>query len=467
MMSTSTSAILTVSQLTHQARLILEQGFPMVVVVTGEISNFSSPGSGHWYFTLKDHQAQIRCAMFRNRNQLSRYRPRNGEQVNLYCRISLYEPRGDFQVIGERIEPAGLGSLQQAFEQLQQRLGAEGLFAQQHKQPIPTQPQQIGVITSPTGAAVRDILTVLKRRCPAIPVELFPVAVQGNEAAGQIVRAIQLANQLNQCDVLIVGRGGGSLEDLWPFNEEIVARAIFASRIPVISAVGHETDVTISDFVADLRAPTPSAAAELVAPDQQVWEQRLTQLQRRLRDGWSRQLRSRQHLLQQTQRRLRDPRQYLHTQKQRLDNYEQRLQRLQQRHHAQLRQRLQQLQHRLEFQAPARRLDRQRQQLQDLQQRLQRSISDRLLQQQQRVDQLTMAVTDSGNKKISTAQEQLRTVMQQLHLVSPLATLERGYAILQDERGQVIRRASEVREGNQLLARLAEGQLHLTVDKNK
>ncbi|OIV45744.1 exodeoxyribonuclease VII large subunit, partial [Sodalis sp. TME1] len=262
-----TSLIFTVSRLNKTVRELLE-GEMGQVWLTGEISNFSQPASGHWYFTLKDDRAQVRCAMFRNTNRRTTFSPRNGQQVLVRATLTLYEPRGDYQLIAESMQPAGDGLLQQQFEQLKQQLSDEGLFSQQYKQPLPSPARRVGVITSASGAALHDILQVLKRRDPSLPVVVYPTAVQGQEAPAQIVRAIETANRRAECDVLIVGRGGGSLEDLASFNDERVARAIFASRLPVVSAVGHETDVTIADFVADLRAPTPSAAAELVSRNQ-------------------------------------------------------------------------------------------------------------------------------------------------------------------------------------------------------
>ncbi|EAA5306447.1 exodeoxyribonuclease VII large subunit, partial [Salmonella enterica subsp. enterica] len=247
MLSSQTSSIFTVSRLNQTVRLLLEQEMGQVWI-SGEISNFTQPASGHWYFTLKDDTAQVRCAMFRNSNRRVTFRPQHGQQVLVRANITLYEPRGDYQVIAESMQPAGEGLLQQKYEQLKAKLQAEGLFAQQHKQPLPSPAHCVGVITSKTGAALHDILHVLKRRDPSLPVIIYPTAVQGDDAPGQIVRAIELANARGECDVLIVGRGGGSLEDLWSFNDERVARAIFASRIPVVSAVGHETDVTIADF---------------------------------------------------------------------------------------------------------------------------------------------------------------------------------------------------------------------------
>ncbi len=259
--------------------MLLESHFDFVWV-EGEVSNFTVPSSGHWYFSLKDSGAQVRCAMFRNRNQRLRFTPANGDHIRLRCRVSLYEGRGEFQLIVEHLEQAGAGALQAAFEKLKARLLAEGLFDAQRKKPLPASVSRLGVITSPTGAAIHDILTVLRRRCPGIAVFLFPVAVQGEAAAREIAAAIERANRWQregkvQLDALIVGRGGGSLEDLWAFNEEIVARAIAASELPIVSAVGHEVDFTIADMVADHRAATPSAAAELLSPDQREWLQRL------------------------------------------------------------------------------------------------------------------------------------------------------------------------------------------------
>lgn len=267
-MSTQNSpSIYTVSRLNQTVRLLLEQEMGQVWI-SGEISNFSQPSSGHWYFTLKDDTAQVRCAMFRNSNRRVAFRPQHGQQVLVRANITLYEPRGDYQIIVESMQPAGEGLLQQQYEQLKQKLSAEGLFDPIHKQSLPAPARQVGVITSKTGAALHDVLHVLQRRDPSLPVIIYPTAVQGADAPLQIVRAIELANLRDECDVLIVGRGGGSLEDLWSFNDERVARAIFTSKIPVVSAVGHETDVTIADFVADLRAPTPSAAAEIVSRNQ-------------------------------------------------------------------------------------------------------------------------------------------------------------------------------------------------------
>ncbi|MCJ8601891.1 exodeoxyribonuclease VII large subunit, partial [Klebsiella pneumoniae] len=315
MLPSQSPAIFTVSRLNQTVRLLLEREMGQVWI-SGEISNFSQPSSGHWYFTLKDDNAQVRCAMFRNSNRRVTFRPQHGQQVLVRANITLYEPRGDYQIIVESMQPAGEGLLQQKYEQLKAQLTAEGLFEQKHKQALPSPAHCVGVITSKTGAALHDILHVLRRRDPGLPVIIYPTAVQGDDAPGQIVRAIALANARQECDVLIVGRGGGSLEDLWSFNDERVARAIFASQIPIVSAVGHETDVTIADFVADLRAPTPSAAAEIVSRNQQELLRQLQSGQQRLEMAMDYFLASRQrrftqlfHRLQQQHPQLRLARQ--------------------------------------------------------------------------------------------------------------------------------------------------------------
>ena len=432
---------LSVSELNHQVRHLLEVSF-LQVYVEGELSSFSRPSSGHWYFTLKDAKAQVRCAMFRGRNQSIRSIPLEGDQILIRAKVSLYEGRGDYQLLVDDIEPAGLGALQRAFEELKRKLEAEGLFASARKRPIPAVPNHIGVVTSPTGAAIHDILTVLARRFPSIPVTLFPTAVQGKAAAGDIAAAIALANTQSDCDVLIVGRGGGSLEDLWPFNEEIVARAIYDSRIPVISAVGHEVNFTIADFVADLRAPTPSAAAEKASPNRQDWLDSLTRTEERLYTLLLRQLRERQQRVEQMRQRLRDPRQQLQERAQRLDELEMRLQqgittRLQQeqRH-------LTQVDLRLGSQSPARRVDTANEKVIQLQQRLERVMQSRLERTGQR----------------------LQLAAQTLHVVSPLATLGRGYAIVSSDHHAVVRHHDEVAPGERIQTRLGQGTVTSVVE---
>ncbi len=431
---------LSVSELNRQVRQLLEQGFPLLTV-EGEISNFVCPGSGHWYFTLKDDSAQVRCALFRNRNRFLKYRPKNGDRVRLRARVSLYEGRGEFQLIGDYLEEAGAGALQAAFEALKARLDAEGLFDPASKRELPGLPKHIGVITSPTGAAIRDILSVLRRRFPAIPVSIYPAAVQGEDAPSQLIGALALANRDRRCDVLIIGRGGGSLEDLQAFNDEALARAISASEIPVVSAVGHEIDFSISDFVADLRAPTPSAAAEQLSPD------RLTLAGQFLgyEDMLVRQMQRRNELcrlqLNALRQRLRHPGQRLQEQAQRLDELELRLiGRIRQRlNHSQ--QQLSHLDSRLQLRSPEQQIEQLRQRQQQLGERLQRSLEQLLEKQRLRLSAQAHA----------------------LNTVSPLATLERGYAIVSDDRGQIIRNAAEASAGQTIRARLARGGLRCQV----
>ncbi|MBI3771694.1 MAG: exodeoxyribonuclease VII large subunit [Gammaproteobacteria bacterium] len=437
--------IFTISRLVREAKAVLEGSFPLLWI-EGEISNLARPSSGHFYFSLKDEAAQVRCAMFRMRNMHLGFTPENGRQILVRARVSLYEARGEFQLIVEHMEEAGHGALQRTFEQLKQKLSAEGLFDTAHKKPIPTLPRRIGVITSPTGAAIRDILSVLGRRFPAVPVLIYPVPVQGAGAGAEIAAAIRLASQRKDCDVLILSRGGGSLEDLWAFNEEVVARAIYACDIPLVSGVGHEIDFTIADFVADRRAPTPSAAAELVVPDQQAWlksllaqDMRLSQLLRR-------------HLIEQRQsltwlsKRLQQchPGQQLRTQAQCLDELEQRLQKSL---HLQLRHRASQLQ--------------------TLNAKLQQHVPlNRLNQLRTLNDQLQTRLHSAWRGKLNSRKQQLAGLSRALESVSPLATLHRGYAIVEHLPDQaIIRRADDVKEGDKIRTRLSTGHLLCTIDK--
>ena len=426
---------ISVTELNHQVKSLLENSF-LTIHVEGELSNFVRPSSGHWYFTLKDSGAQVRCAMFRNRNQYLKYQPKNGDQVVVRAKVSLYPGRGDYQLICDYMEDSGVGSLQRAYEELKFKLQQQGLFDPAFKKPIPAKPKHLGVVTSPTGAAIHDILTVLKRRYPSLPVTVFPTAVQGAEAAGQISDAIRLANEQGQCDVLIVGRGGGSLEDLWPFNEAIVAQSIFHSEIPIISAVGHEVDVSIADFVADLRAPTPSAAAEQISPDQTQLQLQIKQLYQRLLQSWQRQLNERQQRLQWTRSRLRHPGDKLKEQAQRLDELELRLQRNMQYRLQRQQDRFSHLQERYRHSAPTARISAGQQHL--------ASIEHRLQQQMQNL--------------ISQQQIKLRGLASTLHSVSPLATLERGYAIVQDQDGTVVQDIDQVQPGQTMETRLHNGR---------
>ncbi|MCS6946745.1 MAG: exodeoxyribonuclease VII large subunit, partial [Steroidobacteraceae bacterium] len=320
--------IYSVSRLNREVNLLLQSGFP-VIWVAGELSNLSRPGSGHWYFTLKDRDAQVRCAMFRQRNISVRFKPADGQQVLARARVGLYEPRGDYQLIVEHLEETGVGALQREFERLRDRLAAEGLFSEDIKRPLPAVPRCIGVITSPSGAAIRDILQVLGRRFPLAPVIVYPVPVQGAAAAPAIVQALQTAGRRAECDVLILARGGGSLEDLWAFNDERVARAIRAVPLPVVTGIGHEVDFTIADFAADLRAPTPTAAAQRVVPDWRDLDAQLAALRGRIGRALRRQLREFAQLLGQIHKRLQrsHPGVRLLQHMQRLDELQVRLQR--------------------------------------------------------------------------------------------------------------------------------------------
>ncbi|TDG14995.1 exodeoxyribonuclease VII large subunit [Seongchinamella unica] len=436
---------LTVSQLNRQARSLLESHFDFVWV-EGEISNFAAPSSGHWYFSLKDGSAQVRCAMFRGRNQRLRFTPGSGDHVRLRCRVSLYEGRGEFQLIVEHMEQAGAGALQAAFERLKAKLLAEGLFDPARKKPLPESVSHLGVITSPTGAAIHDILTVLKRRCPAIEISILPVPVQGEGAAAEIARAIERANRWQaegkiDLDALIVGRGGGSLEDLWAFNEEVVARAIAASELPIVSAVGHEVDFSIADMAADQRAATPSAAAELLSPDQREQLQQLKKLEADLSRLMRRKLADAQTRLDHLRARLKHPGAQLREQSQRLDELEQRLILAQKNLLAKKKSELALLESRLHASSPLSRIQQLRGELNSLQQRLESAMQGKLQASRSRLAHLA-GLLDS---------------------LSPLATLARGYAIVTDPAGKVITDATTVEVGSQLHTRLASGRLEVSV----
>lgn len=380
MLSQTNQNIFTVSRLNAEVRLLLENEMGIVWLV-GEISNFSAPVSGHWYLTLKDSRAQVKCAMFRGNNRRVTFKPANGNQVLVKARLSLYEPRGDYQLIIESMQPEGDGRLQQEFEALKMKLAAEGLFAQTNKQPLPEHPKRVGVITSKTGAALYDILDVLKRRDPSLPVVVYPTMVQGEEAAIQIAQAIGRANSRDECDVLIVGRGGGSLEDLWCFNNEILARTIAASQIPIISAVGHEVDVTIADFVADMRAPTPSAAAELVSRDNSHKDQALVTRQHKLASAMRYYLAQQKQQSAQLMHRLerQHPSYQLQRQTQQLDELDMRLQRAMQRFITTRQQAVERKHHRLQLNSPVKRLAEQKSKLDRVEQKLLDAMDRKLL----------------------------------------------------------------------------------------
>jgi exodeoxyribonuclease VII large subunit len=389
--------IYSVSQLNREIRHTLEGSYPSLWI-EGEISNLKRPSSGHYYLSLKDEYAQVRAAFFRIQQKSLKFTPQDGMRVLVLARVSLYEERGEFQLIIEQMQQMGDGILQKAFEALKKRLQEEGLFATEHKKSLPLLPQKIGVITSATGAAIRDILIVLKRRFPSIPIIIYPTMVQGDEAAKQIVSALQKANERQECDVLILARGGGSLEDLWPFNEEIVARAIFASKIPIISGIGHEVDTTIADFVADHRAATPSAAAEQVTPHRQDYLFRVNELYSRLTHLIKINLRHLTIVFEGLAKRVQHPGQYLMHYTQRLDNLER---------------------------------------------------------------QLLQAQFNNLRGK----QQHLALLIRALDAVSPLNTLQRGYAIAMKDK-KIIYAANQVKSGDAIHVQLAKGSLDCTVNSS-
>lgn len=434
--------IYTPSRLNREARAMLERGFA-ALWVEGEISNLSRPSSGHWYFSLKDSAAQLRCAMFRQRNMLIGFAPKDGMHVQIRGRVSLYEARGDYQFLVDHMEEAGEGALRRQFELLKSKLAAEGLFAVERKRPLPALPRRIGVITSPTGAAVRDVLHILQRRFCSIPVLIYPVPVQGAAAAPQIAAAIRFASARAECDVLVLARGGGSLEDLWAFNEEIVARAMSECRIPIVSGIGHEVDFTIADFVADVRAPTPSGAAELVAPDCNEWSRSLGQVARQLSAALQRQLTRRRERALWLARRLAQvhPGIELRQRAQRLDELEQRL--VRSLRHALLKQRST-LAHeiaRLRHASPRLRLA---------------NAGGRLQVGETNLARLIRKQLEIVRSRVSVASGRLNTV-------SPLATLQRGYAIVTDATGTVITDAQTVHPGDIIEAKLARGSVQARV----
>jgi len=439
--------VLSVSDLNREARYLLEGNFP-AILVEGEISNIAMPASGHWYLTLKDNTAQVRCAMFRNRNMRVRFRPDDGMQVLVKGKVSLYEGRGDFQLILEHMEERGDGALLRAFEQLKEKLLREGLFDDSHKQPMPTLPGHIGVITSPTGAAVRDIVSTLKRRFPAIRVTVIPVTVQGESAAAEMIAAIELANRKQGClddlDVLVIGRGGGSLEDLWSFNNEALARCIFQSQLPIVSAVGHEVDFTIADFVADIRAATPTAAAEILSPDHGEYRQLFSAYRRQLSALMLDGLRRRKQSLLWLTKQLKHPGRKLQEQAQRLDETELRLRRAMNNRLVILKSNLRHLHQGIQANSPARRVRELGLQNRNLASRLQQSVKQLLKTKQARLAENSHA----------------------LNTVSPLNTLGRGYSITTTEKGTVLREYQSVKPGDTIRSRLFNGEVTSTVDQS-
>lgn len=434
--------VFSVSELNRLARQLLEQDLPSMWV-EGEISNLARPASGHLYFSLKDDKAQVRCALFRGRGRNTDVAVANGQQVLARGRVSIYEPRGDYQLIVDHLEPAGEGVLRRRLEELKRQLAAEGLFDESRKQDLPRLPRRIGVITSPSGAAIRDVLQILRRRFPAVPVVLYPVQVQGEQAKFDIVRALQTAASRAECDVLILARGGGSLEDLWAFNEEMVARAMAACPLPLVCGVGHEVDVTIADLVADVRAPTPSGAAELVVPDGRDWLRRVQATERRLALAARRLLNDVLARSSAVTARLRrcHPGFMLRQNAQRLDELRAQLA-------TALRNRLNY--DRLRVRGAADRL---------------RGASPavRLRMTGERVANCRLRLASALRARLTVPATRVAVLSGRLHTVSPLKTLERGYAIVQDAAGGVVRRAAQVRPGDAITARVADGVIRATV----
>ena len=427
-----------VSDLTNEMRRLMETSYPEIWI-EGELSSLSTPASGHLYFSLKDAQSQLRCAMFKGRASVNRYRPKAGDLVRVRAKISVYPARGDLQCIVQYIEEAGEGVLQRRYEELKHALHQQGLFDQAHKQSIPSYPKHIGIITSPSGAAINDILSTLKRRCPGIPVTIYPAVVQGETAVPSLLQALADAVQHQRCDVLILSRGGGSLEDLWCFNDEQLARAIYQCPIPIVSGVGHEVDVTIADLSADLRAPTPTAAAELLSPDNSQLLAQLQTLQFRLPRSMERYL---QRLAQATDisgRQLVHPKQQLNTKRTQLQQLSLRARRAMQNAQQTRHYRLSQQMYRLP------------------------SPQSAVKQQQQQVYALAARLKLSKEHTLERSQQRFNALGEQLNLVSPLATLERGFAIARDDQKSIIRKTSQVKKEANISVQLSDGHLQCTV----
>ncbi len=435
--------IYSVSRLNREARLLLSISFPLLWV-EGELSNLATPASGHLYFTLKDDVSAVRCAMFKNQNLYLRFKPRNGMQVIVRARVGLYEPRGEFQLTVEHMEEFGFGALQRAFEELKQRLAAEGLFDTARKRVLPKFPRRVGIITSPAGAAIRDILTALRRRFPALPVAIYPVPVQGEAAAPAIAQALALASRRQDCDVLILARGGGSLEDLLAFNSETVARAIAACGVPIVSGVGHEVDFTIADFAADHRAATPTAAAEMVSPERSELLSRVAQLEQRLSLCLRRRCASCGQTLDwiQTRLHLQHPRQRLQRQIQRVDELEQRLRSTA----------------RYRLKACAERIG-------ALDARVQRcSPRVHLVRIAARQEGLAHRLYAVMRRDTETHRHRLELIARSLITLSPQATLERGFAVVTRAADQLLLRDSaDVMAGEAVNIRLARGRLQAQI----
>jgi exodeoxyribonuclease VII large subunit len=438
---TDTPRIWQVSELNHAARNLLETRFG-VVTVSGEISGFTRARSGHWYFRLKDMDGQVSCAMFRNKNLYCSFEPKEGDLVHFKAKVSLYPDRGDYQLIGEQMQLAGSGNLQQAFLALKQKLLDEGLFDDQHKRAIPTHCQRIAVISSSNGAAIHDFLKVLQQRMPSLAVDLFPVTVQGQNAADESAKAIELCNLMGQHDVIVLTRGGGSAEDLWSYNDEHLARTIYSSRIPTVSAVGHETDFTIADFVADCRMPTPSAAAELVSQDQSELVHRVQQFERQLRQQWHKHLQHQKLNLSRLQALLKHPGQKLNDQSQRLDHLQVRLEQ------AALKQ----------LQAKKSIYSQQYSKLSSL------NPSSVIVAHTKNIIQLNQRLKNCQKSDFQRRSQKFEGLTAQLNQLSPLHTLSRGYSVTQDMQAQVITKVAQVEVEQVLKVTLLDGHAQVRVE---
>ena len=435
--------IYNVTRLNREVRAVLEGSFPSIWL-QGEISNFACPASNHMYLSLKDIHSQVRCAMFKNKNRFLKFEPENGLEVLVRANVSLYEGRGEFQLIIEQMDLAGEGGLQRAYEELKQTLFKEGLFEEEHKQTLPDMPKTIGIITSPTGAAIRDIISVLKRRYLTGNIIVYPVSVQGDGSSEQIINMLKTAEKRNECDVIILSRGGGSIEDLWAFNNEALARAIFDCSIPVVSGIGHEIDFTIADFVADQRAATPSAAAELVSPDQMHIKKTVFNQQTRLIQILQTSLSKLKQNIIHLEKRLPHPVTQLQNNAQRLDAVSLRMNHLIQSSVTQQKHRLHDLLSTINKHSPIQRI---------------RFYTERSEQIYQRLQLAT-------NNHIQKQNAQIQTVARALNAVSPLATLNRGYAIVQkyDYQG-IIRSAKQLVQGDEVLTHFSQGQAKCTVNE--
>lgn len=436
--SARTREVIPVSELNHAIAGVLERSFPLAWV-RGEISNFTRAASGHWYFSLKDARAQIRCVMFRGRNQHVDFAPREGEAVEVRALVSMYEARGELQLGVEAMRRAGMGNLYEAFLRLKEKLAQAGLFAPERKRPIPSHARSIGVVTSLQAAAMRDVLTTLQRRAPHVPVIVYPVPVQGAGAAEKIAAMLDIASARRECDVLILCRGGGSIEDLWSFNEEVVAHAIARSAVPVVSGVGHETDFTIADFVADMRAPTPTGAAELVSADRAHLLQAVRRARDALAQSLDRQMERRAQHLEWLARRLRSPQAQLQERRARVDNLARHLR-------AALRDTVSAQRHR-----------------QDVLAMRWRACRPDVAAAQADLGRLAARLEAAAVRRHERESQRLGRVAGALELLAPQRTLERGYAVLLDQRGKALRSPAELRAGSVVEAHLADGVADLEI----